>query len=177
MKTRPNDNVEVFLKLLDDEILRRSDSTYMGFRLVQRDKSVYTLMADYGLRTRELQMLDITNIGPNPDQPQFGVYGYIDVLCGKSTKGYNSIYRRVWTRDMRAAENLKWYIEEVRPSFIGRHTKDIKALFYSECGNRLSTESIRIRLAKYLRMLGMDGKLVPHSFRYYLLYNLQPEGE
>jgi site-specific recombinase XerD len=177
MKTRPDDNAKVFLKLMDHEILRRYDSTYMGIRLVQRDKSVYTVMADYGLRTRELQMLDITNIGPNHDQPQYGNYGYIDVCCVKGTKGSDIIYRRVRTMSMRAAENLKWYTEEVRPSFIGRHTKDIKALLYSECGNRLGTESIAIRLKKYLHMFGMDGKLVPNSFRYYLLYNLQPESE
>ncbi|MGO9613066.1 MAG: tyrosine-type recombinase/integrase [Dissulfurispiraceae bacterium] len=167
-----------FFDKMDDEILLRFNSAHKGLRSAQRDKALFGVLADYGLRGREITKLDITDIGPNPDFPQFKNYGYIDVWFGKATKGSNPIYRRVWTLDLRAAQNLEWYVESVRPHFIREKTTDIKALFYSERGTRLSVRSIEMNCKGYLCLFEMyEEGLVPHSFRHsYSTVNQEGDG-
>lgn len=158
-----------FFTKMDEHIIILSNTVSKGFRPAQRDKAVYGIMAMYGLRNNETVHLDIDDIGPNPDHPEFGNYGRIEVWFGKSTKGSNPRHRTVWTTDIQAARLLEWYVMEVRPHFIGRKTKDedIKALFFSERGRRISHRTIQTNLKSYLKCFGMyeDG-LVPHSLRH-----------
>ncbi len=156
-----------FFDCMDDYIHNCYETRDKALKSAMRDKALLYTMVSYGLRINEIRMLDITDIYPNPDVPEFGKFGYIHVKFGKSSYGSNFKERRVYTLDIQAKEMLEWYVIEVRPLFINKNTDDIKALFYSERGDRISIRSIQHNFKAYLQEFGMyaDG-LTPHSMRH-----------
>lgn len=52
-----------------------------------RDSIAFKIGYAYGLRRRELVMLDLTDFGPNPHVPGYGNYGALTVRWAKGTKG------------------------------------------------------------------------------------------
>jgi hypothetical protein len=52
-----------------------------------RDSIAFKIGYAYGLRRRELVMLDLTDFGPNPHVPRYGNYGALTVRWAKGTKG------------------------------------------------------------------------------------------
>ncbi|HAM49530.1 MAG TPA: hypothetical protein DCP92_02090 [Nitrospiraceae bacterium] len=176
--TRPE--LKLFFNTLDDHIIFCENTGNKNFQPAQRDKAIFALKTFYGLRTNEESHIDIDDFAPNPDYPEFGNFGRLEVWYGKATKGSNPIHRTVWCTDLQCAQIIQWYITEVRPLFIGRNTKneDLKALFFSERGARISNRSIQINFKKYLRMAGLPdgGALVPHSLRKSFVSNDQEDG-
>lgn len=159
--------LQKFFDCMDDYIYACYETRNKALKSAMRDKALFYTMVSYGLRINEIRMLDITDIYPNPDIPEFGRFGYIHVRFGKSSYGSNFKERRVYTLDMQAKEMLEWYVTEIRPLFINKDTDDIKALFYSERGNRISFRAIQHNFKTYLYEFGMyeDG-LTPHSMRH-----------
>lgn len=51
----------------------------------------------YGLRRREVRMLDLADFGRNPHGPEFGDYGVCQVRFGKASKGSPPKRRSVLT--------------------------------------------------------------------------------
>jgi site-specific recombinase XerD len=159
--------LEKFFDKMDDYIYACFETRSKTLNVAMRDKALFSLMAFYGLRDFEVSMLDIDDIYPNPDFPIFEDYGYIHVRFGKSSSGSSYKERRVYTMDIQAKEMLKWYVTEIRPLFMGEKAKDIKALFYSERGNRVSPRSMQINFKNYLYEFGMFKEgLTPHSMRH-----------
>lgn len=68
----------------------------------RRSRSGYA----YGLRRRELVMLDLTDFGPNPHVPRFGNYGAMTVRWAKGTKGSGPRRRTVLT-----TPEFSWVVE------------------------------------------------------------------
>jgi site-specific recombinase XerD len=52
-----------------------------------RDSIAFKVCYAYGLRRRELVMLDLTDFGPNPRVPRYGNYGALTVRWAKGTRG------------------------------------------------------------------------------------------
>jgi integrase len=58
-----------------------------GWLTALRDAAALKVCYAYGLRRRELIMLDVADFGPNPKAPEFGSYGVLYVRWGKASKG------------------------------------------------------------------------------------------
>ena len=52
-----------------------------------RDSTAFKVAYAYGLRRRELVMLEYVDFGPNPHVEQFGRFGALQVRWAKGTKG------------------------------------------------------------------------------------------
>ena len=173
------DELTKFFDNLDAHIKICENLHSKGLLPAQRDKALYALKTFYGVRTNEERLLDIDDFGPNPDHPEFGNFGRLEVWHGKATKGSHPKHRTVWTTEIKAAKFMEWYVTEIRPQFIGRKTKDkdIKALFFNERGGRISNRSIQGNLKNYLIAFGMyEEGLVPHSMRRSFITMAQEDG-
>jgi integrase/recombinase XerD len=62
-----------------------------------RDSIAFKIGYAYGLRRRELVMLDLTDFGPNPHVPAYGNYGCIDCALGQRDQGFGPRRRTVLT--------------------------------------------------------------------------------
>lgn len=156
-----------FFDRMDDYIRVCYETRNKALNSAMRDKALFYVMVSYGVRINEIRMIDITDLYPNPEVPEFGKFGYVHIRFGKASHGSNYKERRVYTLDIQVKDMLEWYINEVRTLFINKETDDIKALFYSERGDRISIRSIQRNFKMYLHEFGMykDG-LTPHSMRH-----------
>lgn len=62
-----------------------------------RDSIAFKLCYAYGLRRRELTMLDLHDFGPNPHVPDYGMFGALTVRWAKGTAGSGPRRRTVLT--------------------------------------------------------------------------------
>ncbi|OOK73489.1 phage integrase, N-terminal SAM-like domain protein [Mycobacterium kansasii] len=84
-----------------------------------RDSTAFKIGYAYGLRRRELVMLDLTDFGPNPHVPTYGNYGALTVRWAKGTKGSGPRRRTVLTSPefAWAVELLQYWCSEGRQLF------------------------------------------------------------
>lgn len=159
--------LQKFFDCMDDYIRNCYETRDKALKSAMRDKALFAVMALYGLRITEIRMLDITDIHPNPYVPEFGRIGYIHVRFGKSSSGSQFKERMVYTLDLQGKEMIEWYLTEVRHFFIRGNTDDIRAMFYSERGNRISVRAMERNFKMYLYAFDMhtDG-LTPHCMRH-----------
>ncbi len=160
-------DLNTFFKKMDEYIHTCCETRNKAFKSAMRDKVVFSTMLGYGLRINETRMLDVTDFYPSPIAPEFGRFGYCHVRFGKASHGSNYKERRVHILDMQTKEMLEWYVEDIRPLFINRNTDDIRAMFYSERGDRISIRAIQRNFDFFLHEFNMheDG-LTPHSLRH-----------
>ena len=82
-----------------------------------RDATVFKMIYAFGLRRREVAMLDLHDFTRNPDATEFGRFGVCNVRWGKATRGSQPRRRAVlavfdWTRPV-----LEEYVCDVLPMF------------------------------------------------------------
>ena len=53
-----------------------------------RDATLFKMIYAFGLRRREVGMLDVHDFTRNPTATEFGQYGVCNVRWGKASKGY-----------------------------------------------------------------------------------------
>jgi integrase/recombinase XerC len=76
----------------------------------------------WGLRRRELVMLDVVDLHRNAQAPQFGSFGALHVRYGKASRGSPPKRRTVLSVHGWAVDALRQYVERVRGEFErGRH--------------------------------------------------------
>ena len=63
----------------------------------QRDSIAFKVCYAYGLRRRELTMLDLHDFGPNPHVPDYGTFGAVTIRWAKGTAGSGPRRRTVLT--------------------------------------------------------------------------------
>jgi site-specific recombinase XerD len=138
-----------------------------------RDAALFKVAYSYGLRRREVQMLDTADFGPNPHARQFAEYGVCYVRFGKAKKGSPPRRRSVltvfdWTPDV-----LDEWTSEIRP-LLDRPTTP--ALWPSERAARVGLEQINHRFTTYRRALGLADGLDLHSLRRSYVTHLIEDG-
>jgi integrase/recombinase XerD len=79
--------------LVDTEFAKGSKRWLPAFR----DSTAFKVAYAYGLRRRELVMLEYVDFGPNPHVVQFGRFGAVQVRWAKGTKGSGPRRRTVLT--------------------------------------------------------------------------------
>ncbi|MDP9936915.1 site-specific recombinase XerD [Paenarthrobacter nicotinovorans] len=79
--------------VVDTEFAKRSKRWLPALR----DSTAFKVAYEYGLRRRELTMLEYVDFGPNPHVEQFGRFGALQVRWAKGTKGSGPRRRTVLT--------------------------------------------------------------------------------
>ena len=72
---------------VDMRVERAQSSGRKGALSALRDAQMIKTAYAFGLRRRELCMLDLADLRPNPSMPAWGTYGAIHVRYGKSSGG------------------------------------------------------------------------------------------
>ena len=150
---------------LDDRVERTATSGRKGSLAALRDAQMVKTCYAFGLRRRELCMLDVADLRPNPHMAQWGTYGAVHVRYGKSLRGGVPRRRTVlavpefdW-----AIEGLKQWTEHARGLF---DPKDHPALWVTERRSRVSTKWMDNRFAWLRSEAGMDAALTLHCLRH-----------
>jgi integrase/recombinase XerC len=125
-----------------------------------RDRAVLELLYGSGLRVGELCGLDVDDLDLRSGRVR---------VTGKGRK------QRQLPVGEAAARALTTYIEEARPTLLGRSARPDHALFLNARGMRLQRRSVRRILERYL---GADGGRVvgPHALRHSFATHLLDNG-
>ncbi|PEI57462.1 MULTISPECIES: tyrosine-type recombinase/integrase [Priestia] len=115
---------------------------------VARDYVFFKTLMMTGLRINELVMLDVDDV-----RFDLGTNGKIHVRFGKGSRGTG--YKLRWVPMLsRVDELLRWYIDEILPSF-QTNQKPSVALFLSESGTRVSRDTMRTNLIRRQKDIGI----------------------
>jgi site-specific recombinase XerD len=127
----------------------------------------------WGLRRRELVMLDVADLHRNAQAPQFSSYGALHVRWGKASRGSPPKRRTVLSVHDWAVHALAQYVEQVRDGFDpGRHP----ALWVTERRGRVSRRHVNARFAAYRRGAGLPEELDLHCLRHSYITHLLEAG-
>lgn len=142
-----------------------------------RDSVALKVGYAYGLRRRELTMLEYVDFGPNPHVPAYGNFGTVDVRWGKGTKGSGPRRRTVLT-----VPQFAWVVEllEVWLSPSGRAqfpTADRSAsLWPSERGSAVVVRTLDRSFKRARDRAGLSADHTLHSLRHsYTTHLLEAE--
>jgi site-specific recombinase XerD len=129
----------------------------------------------FGLRRRELVMLDMADFGANPHAPEFGDYGVVYVRWGKASKGSPPKRRSVLTVFPWSVRVLGQWAGQFRGLF-DQAAPGGGALWPSERSPRVSMEKISARFAEYRDALGLPDSVSLHSLRHSSITHLIEDG-
>ncbi|QDE34837.1 site-specific integrase [Microbacterium foliorum] len=92
-----HDELQILFDYIDDLVDRERAAGSKRWRSLLRDSMAFKLCYAYGLRRRELAMLELADFGPNPYISDYGVFGALTVRWGKGTEGSGPRRRTVLT--------------------------------------------------------------------------------
>lgn len=142
-----------------------------------RDSIAFKVCYAYGLRRREVTMLDLHDFGPNPHVPAYGEFGAVTIRWAKGTAGSGPRRRTVltvpefeWVVDL-----LKFWIDEGgRDRF---PTADRSAaLWPSERADRIALGSLGDSFAAARDAVGLPKELGLHCLRHSYITHLIEAG-
>lgn len=143
-----------------------------GWLAAFRDATVFKVAYAWGLRRREVAMLELCDFGRNPKAPEFGDMGAISVRWGKASRGGPPRRRRVLTVMPWSTKIVGQYLEEVRPLYGATHA----GLWPTERGGRLDPANIDSIFARLRDEVGLPRELGPHCLRHSYVTHLLEDG-
>ncbi|SDT71687.1 tyrosine-type recombinase/integrase [Actinoplanes derwentensis] len=165
--------LQEFFDFADEQVDQARRLNRKGWLAAFRDATLFKVAYAWGLRRREVAMLDVTDFTRNAAAPQFGRYGMCNVRYGKAVKGSPPRRRNVLTTMGWAVDVLTEYVEDIRGFYApGKRT----ALWPTERGGRISVASINIRFAEYRSAAGLPPELHPHCLRHSYVTHLIEDG-
>ncbi|MBI4743564.1 MAG: tyrosine recombinase XerC [Actinobacteria bacterium] len=132
--------------------------------LGQRDKAIFEMFYGSGIRVSELVGMDISSID--------FINGEIRVF-GKGSK------ERIVPINKKTIEAVNKYLSDGRINLLFSRKKDKNkesALFINSRGTRLSAGGVRRMLNRYLKKIGLDKKISPHTLRHTFATHLLEAG-
>jgi site-specific recombinase XerD len=144
-----------------------------GALAAYRDATVFKVLYAWGLRRREVVMLDTVDFGRNPAAPQFGRFGLLAVRYGKAVRGQPPRRRSVASVMGWAVEAVADYVTNIRPRF---GLADHPALWVTERGGRLQAADLNARFDVYRAALGLPSELGLHCLRHSYVTHLVEDG-
>ena len=157
------EELQQFFDYADDRVDQAVRSGRKGAVSAYRDATLFKVMYGWGLRCNEASKLDVTDWYRNPEAPELGRYGKLEVRWGKASNGSPPKRRTVCTVMPWAVEAVEDYMANIRPCY-GRPAHP--ALWLTERGGRLRPRQIEERFAAYRDALKMPAELVPHCLRH-----------
>ncbi|GAA0284596.1 hypothetical protein GCM10009527_095860 [Actinomadura nitritigenes] len=82
------DELEAFFDHADQQVSRIRGRGRKGWLPAFRDATLFKVAYAFGLRRNETRMLDVADFGANPQGPEGGEYGVLDVRCGKPRRAH-----------------------------------------------------------------------------------------
>jgi len=138
-----------------------------------RDATMLKVAYGWGLRRRELLMLEDHDFGANPHAPEFGGFGVCQVRWGKAAKGSEPRRRGVLTVMGWSVEVIGEWVDDVWP-----HARQAgqRGLWPSERAPRVSEDRINAAFAAAAGDAGLPSGLSPHCLRHSYVTHLVEDG-
>ncbi len=166
------EELQRFFDHCDQRVAAVAGGGRKGWLAAFRDAVLFKVVYAWGLRRREVAMLDIADFSPNPSAAEFGRYGALAVRYGKAVKGSPPRRRTVLTTMGWAAEAAAEWVEEIRPAY-----RSAGAMVWpTERGRRIGVEQLNARFAAYRDAVGLGHELGPHCLRHSYATHLLESG-
>jgi site-specific recombinase XerD len=143
-----------------------------GFAPAFRDATMLKVVYAFGLRRRELVMLERCDLGPNPAAPEFGDFGVIHVRFAKASNGSPPRRRGVLTVMAWSVAVLSEWVDDVLVAW----RPDASGLWPSERHERVSTDRVNAAFAACAADAGLPPGLSPHCLRHAYVSHLIEDG-
>jgi integrase/recombinase XerC len=156
----------------DDRAATVRHKEVKGFVPAFRDATMLKVAYAWGLRRRELLMLERQDFGPNPKAPEFGAFGLCQVRFGKAANGSPPRRRGVLTVMGWSAEVIAEWAEEVLPSW----RSESSSLWPSERHERVSEDRLNAAFHAAAADAGLPSGLSPHCLRHSYVSHLIEDG-
>jgi site-specific recombinase XerD len=157
----------------DEDVARSRRLGRKGWVGLFRDATVFKVAYAWGLRRREVQMLDLADFGVNPQAPEFGAFGAAYVRYGKGSHGSGPRRRTVLTVMPWSTDVLAQWIEDVRPRF---NPGASQSLWPSERSLRVGEHHLNARFASLRERLGLPSGMGMHCLRHSYVTHLIEDG-
>ena len=138
-----------------------------------RDATMLKVAYAWGLRRRELLMLEAADFAANPKAPEFGDYGVCRVRFGKAANGSPPRRRGVLTVMDWSAEVIAEWVEEILPAW---RPDSHGALWPSERHARVSEDRLNAAFGAAAADAGLPDGLSPHCLRHAYVTHLVEDG-
>ncbi len=138
--------------LAAEEVARLLDSIDPASPLGGRDRAFFELMYSTGARIGEMVAMEVGDVD-------------LDEKLARIRKGKGGKQRTVPVGTV-AAAYLDNYLRWVRPGFCRTGKTVPRSLWLTPSGSPLCDYTVRIRLRRYLRALGLQKHLTPHGLRH-----------
>lgn len=167
------DELQAFFDCADELAVTARQRGRKGWMSGFRDATLFKVAYGWGLRRREVQMLDTEDFGTNPAGPEFGRLGVLYVRHGKAMKGSAPKQRSVLSVFGWATECLQEWLTDIRPQMAGPAGQ---TCWPTERGGRASTTRIDDHFGSVRQELGFSADLTFHSLRRSYVTHLIEDG-
>jgi len=156
----------------DDDVVSIRAGAKKGWAPAFRDATMLKVTYAWGLRRREVRMLERSDFSPNPKALEFGDYGVCTVRFGKAAKGGPPRRRGVLTVFGWSTEVLAEWIDDVWPTMETAGA----GLWPSERGPLVSEDRINAAFTRSARAAGLPKELTLHCLRHSYVTHLIEDG-
>ena len=165
--------LQAFFDAADDRAEQALTSGRKGWLAAFRDAALFKVCYAFGLRRREVAMLDVADFTANPAAPELGGLGVCQVRFGKAMRGCPPRRRSVAAVMPWALEALEQYLTQVRPRYAAAAHP---ALWLTERGGRISPRQVDDRFARWRAATGLPAELSVHCLRHSYVSHLIEDG-
>jgi len=165
--------LQLFFDAADDRVETVVASGRKGWLAAFRDAALFKVCYAFGLRRREVAMLDLTDFSSNPAAPELGGLGVCQVRFGKAMRGSPPRRRSVAAVMPWAGEVLEQYLTEVRPRY---EAAAHPAVWLTERGGRISPRQVDDRFALWRTAAELPRELSVHCLRHSYVSHLIENG-
>jgi integrase/recombinase XerC len=166
------EELQAFFDYADGRVATIRARGRKGWLAAFRDATLFKVAYGWGLRRRELAMLERCDLGRNPAAPEFAGLGAISVRWGKASHGGPPRRRRVLTVWPWTVGVLEQYLDEVLPVYGATHG----GLWPTERGGRVDGTNIDVSFARLRDEVGLPKELGPHCLRHSYVTHLLEDG-
>lgn len=171
------EELQHFFDTVDDFVDAHHQAGSKEWLTAMRDSVAFKVAYAYGLRRRELVMLDVSDFGPNPHVSTYGRFGAVTVRWAKGMAGTGPRRRTVLTSpqfDWVVALLQGWLSPAGRAQFATAERSG--ALWPSERADRITMNGLARSFARFRVMAGLPDELSLHALRHSYVTHLIEAG-
>jgi site-specific recombinase XerD len=162
------------LDFADDQVAQARQKASKAWLPLLRDATIFKVTYAWGLRRREVVMLDLEDFGTNPHAAEFGDHGVLYVRWGKANKGSAPKRRSVLTIFPWSVRVLDEWIGSYRDIF--ETAARGSALWPSERCPRVGKMPVGARFAEWREAVGLPEEIGMHCLRHSYVTHLIEDG-